>query len=242
MPDRHQRLEALVLKTYPIAERHRGLIVLTPDQGILSLIAHGTEGSKSRWRGLLSPLRRLSLAAYHDPVAGSWKVEDVDEVRPNEGLSRDPERFFAASRWSEILLKSHGGIEGAFELFDEALALACWVSGPSLTNLEAQFLWRLADLAGLRPDFLSCDGCGRPLFGIMVEFLPDPATALCLACGGRSGWILEPRDLDYLTATAVFSLSESLLAPLDPARGAFLQRLGLLVWKTALGGRLLTIL
>ena len=230
--------EALVLRRFPVGEAHRSVTFLTRERGLLSAIAHGAAKSQTRLKLLTTPLRHVTLKAYHDPVADSWKVTDLEPLHLFGGLGESLERSAASSLWSELLLASWES-GGVFDLFVEALALLDTAEPETVARLDVQVLWRSLDIAGFLPDFARCSECDRPLAGGGVWLGRDVGEALCPACrqlrGHVSGGELSVAALDALLATAVLSLSEAITAPLDPVDQ--LRREGILAWERALGRR-----
>ncbi len=200
-------------------------------------MAFGAENPRNRFRALLSPLRRLMVCVYHDPVKDSFKIEEVELLAAHEGLAKEPQRFFSAARWAELIRSAPSLEPGAFDLLSEALRLAEQVSPEGLLRLETQFLWRLTEEAGLKPDFLYCESCGTPLFGSSVSFSTNPLAVFCSQCL-VGHWTLTPKEVDYLTATSVHSLEDSLLAPTETSALEHLRAIAFELWSQILGRKI----
>ena len=236
MGNRNHVFDALVLRRWPIGDAHRGVGFLTKERGPLTAIAHGAAQSKGRLKLLTTPVHRVLLKAYHDPVADSWKVVDLEALDLYGGLAEDLDRSATASVWSEILWKTQmaGQESEVYELFVEGLAILDRVRGIQVARLNVQVLWRALELAGLAPEFSNCAGCGRPLSGLPVVVLP-PGEPVCPDCAGGRGQALPSRAVEALLATAVLSLEEGLWAPVESTDLAFLTAEALAAWETALG-------
>ena len=236
MGNRNHVFDALVLRRWPIGDAHRGVGFLTKERGPLTAIAHGAAQSKGRLKLLTTPLRRVVLKAYHDPVADSWKVVDLEALDLYGGLAEDLDRSATASVWSEILWKTQmsGQESEVYGLFVEALALLDKIRGVEVARLNVQVLWRALELAGLAPDFSSCAECGKPLAGLAVAVLP-PGEPLCPSCAGGRGQELPSSAVEALLATSVLPLEEGLLAPVASSDLAFLTAEALTAWERALG-------
>ena len=237
MGNRNHVFDALVLRRWPIGDAHRGVGFLTKERGPLTAIAHGAAQSKGRLKLLTTPLHRVLLKAYHDPVADSWKVVDLEALDLYGGLAEDLDRSATASVWSEILWKTQmaGQESEVYDLFVDALAVLDHIKGSDVARLNLQVLWRALDLGGLAPDFSGCAECGRPLAGLPVVLLGTGGEPVCPDCAGGRGPALSARAVDALLATAVLSLEEGLLAPVDPGDLAFLTAEALGAWERALG-------
>jgi DNA repair protein RecO (recombination protein O) len=234
MGNRNHEFDALVLRRWPIGDAHRGVGFLTRERGPLTAIAHGAAQSKGRLKLLTTPLRRVRLKAYHDPVADNWKVVDLEALDLLGALGEDLDRSATASLWAELLWKTQvAGQEcEVYDLFAEGYGLLNGLVGQQVAALNVQVLWRALELSGLAPDFSACAECGRPLAGHAVTLASGEP--LCPNCGHRTR-VLGPRAVDTLLATAVLGLEEGLSAPFDPADLASLGDEALAAWERVLG-------
>jgi DNA repair protein RecO (recombination protein O) len=243
MGNRNHVFDALVLRRWPIGDAHRGVGFLTRERGPLTAIAHGAASSKGRLKLLTTPVHRVILKAYHDPVADSWKVVDLEAIDLFGGLAEDLDRSATASVWSEILWKTQvAGQEcEVYDLFAEGFAVLDRVAGSDIARLNPLVLWRALELSGLAPEFLVCAECGRPLAGKSVVLLPPGGEPVCPACAAGRGQALSDSAVGALLATSVLSLEEGLLAPVDPVDLAFLTAEALTAWERALGAPLKSV-
>lgn len=243
MGNRNHVFDALVLRRWPIGDAHRGVGFLTKERGPLTAIAHGAAQSKGRLKLLTTPVRRVLLKAYHDPVADNWKVVDLEPLELYGGLAEDLDRSATASVWSELLWKTQvaGQPCEVYDLFAEGLALLDGVRGTSVARLNLQVLWRALDEAGLAPDFSGCAECGRPLGGLAVVLQLPGGEPVCPSCSGGRGKALPSRAVDALLATAVLPLAEGLQAPVDPGDLGLLTAEAVAAWERALGAPLKSV-
>jgi DNA repair protein RecO (recombination protein O) len=240
MGNRNHVFDALVLRRWPIGDAHRGVGFLTREHGPLSAIAHGAAASKGRLKLLTIPIRRVVLKAYHDPVADSWKVVDLEPVDLYGGLSEDLDRSAVASTWAELLWKtqSPGQPSEVFELFAEGLSLLEHADRDTVARLNVQVLWRGLELSGLAPDFSACADCGDPL---REAFLLESGEAVCGNCAHGRGTRLEASAVDLLLATSIMPLGESVLAPVSPADAQVLTGEAVAAWERMLGSPLKSV-
>ncbi len=240
MGNRNHVFDALVLRRWSIGEAHRGVGFLTKERGPLSAIAHGAAKSTGRLKLLTTPVRRVVLKAYHDPVADSWKVVDLEPLELYGGLAEDLDRSATASVWSEVLGKTQvpGQECEVYDLFAEGLGLLEGLAAADVARLNVQVLWRALELSGLAPDFSACAECGRSLAGQPVVLLPPEGEPVCLTCARGRGVALSSRAVDTLLSTAVLGLEEGLHAPVDPLDLASLSVEALAAWERIIGGPL----
>jgi DNA repair protein RecO (recombination protein O) len=220
---------AIVLRKSRVGEIHKSLTLLTPSLGLIQAMAHGALKIASRLRPASEPFHVLKVYLYHEPVNNQYKITDVESIEPMAALRRSVVKFFTASLWAEVCLRSYGVGEQSdalFLLLREALQqLNRALAGRELT-LSLQFLLRFLALSGHGVDPVSCGVCGlafepqAPLFLSREEGLltcsacADPA-ALCLPPGaGR--YLARTRDLPLAQAASV-GLEKGALAALREA-------------------------
>lgn len=93
------KTEGIILKMIPYKDHHRVIQLLTPDHGILSLLAKGV--SKPKLQSLLSPLTQLEVV---------YRKKGSDLYFFKEGFVIE-DHHFLRTRWD--LLASAGKIAGA---------------------------------------------------------------------------------------------------------------------------------
>ena len=159
---RNIRCEGIVLKSGRVGEIHKSVTFLTPDSGVVEAIAHGVYKGKGKLSSGTDPFARSILYLYYEPVKQSYKVVDLEVLDLFEGVREDLDRYYAATLWAEVILKSHAGGGGWPELFAlltgslEELAAR---EDPKV--VEIQFLWRYVAHAGFLPDLRACGSCGK---------------------------------------------------------------------------------
>ena len=154
---------AVVLKSARMGEIHRSVTLLTPQRGVVWAIAHGAGKAASKLKAAAIPFACVTAYLYHDPVRDSFKVTDVEPLDLHGAIRADLGKFFTASLWVEIVLRSHGGGTEATAL--HALLVAGLrtldaAAGTQVGAVSVQVLWRCLQLLGLAPDLESCAGCG----------------------------------------------------------------------------------
>ncbi|AFG37503.1 DNA repair protein RecO [Spirochaeta africana] len=149
--ERNQRFTAVILKQRPVGETHAGLTILSPSQGLVSVIAHGVHSVRGSLRGKIAPFTIAEFDIYHDPVKNRRKVADMVIDTQLPGIRENIERFYTASLWAEIILKTHGGGEAAgfvYSLLTESLRLLDECRPEQIRRLSIQFLLHWLDGVG----------------------------------------------------------------------------------------------
>jgi DNA repair protein RecO (recombination protein O) len=161
--ERRQSTPAVVLRTYRVGEIHRGVVMLTPGEGLVRAIAHGALTEKGRLRGSTVPFCYGRCDLYTDPVRQSTKITDMQPHDFFVGVREDIKRFYTASLWTEVILKtfaSGGSSEELFALFVTALRCIDSSNAEETDRVSIQFLWRFLALSGSQPglDHCACSG------------------------------------------------------------------------------------
>lgn len=154
--DRTKRISAVILKIYSIGESHAGVMLFSADEGISSAIAHGLRSVKGRLRGKIAPYTIAEFDLYFNPVKKSCKILDVYNEEQLPGIRNDIERFYTASLWAEIVLKTHGGGQAAafvYHLLTENLHMLDTCRAEEIRLLSIVFLLQWLDgVAGIDGD------------------------------------------------------------------------------------------
>jgi DNA repair protein RecO (recombination protein O) len=180
--DRRRSTPAIILRAYRIGEIHRGVVMLTPEEGLVRAIAHGALSQKGRLRGSTVPFTLGECYLYTDPVRQSVKVTDMQAACHFVGLREDIKRFYTASLWTELILKtfaSGGSADLLFVLFTDALRLLDASDREEADRISIQFLWRFLDLAGSRPDLDVCACSGETLPPDVPVYYAPAETGFC---------------------------------------------------------------
>ena len=156
--------EALFLKKYRIGEIHKGVVILTPDAGLVHTIAHGALKLKSRLRTATEPFTYSKVYLYRNPVKDSYEIKDIEVKESFDYLYKSLVKFYTASLISEIVLKSFGGgreSENIFGLLLDCLRILNARKETEAVYVSCQFIWRFLTTSGLKPDISYCSQCGR---------------------------------------------------------------------------------
>ncbi len=163
--NRNLRCRAIVLRTYPIGEIHKGVVLLTDSNGVVHTVAHGAASAKGKLRALAELFVEGDAALYHDPVKQSTKLQDLDNPIMHYGLRENLVKYYAASFWVELIAASHRGggehDEACYALLSDALAELEQAAEERTLELSIYLMWRYLGLLGLAPQLDRCGECGR---------------------------------------------------------------------------------
>jgi DNA repair protein RecO len=146
------------------------------------------------------------------------------------GIRESVRRFYTASLWGEIVLKSYGGGEGSsalFDLFLSSLRKLDTTPDPMVPLVSVQFLARFLLIAGTFPDTEECGSCGRAFGrkGLDTFYSSTGETLLCAECAGPDMLRLPPGVLSYLNHTLKLPVEESYRIQADSKTLSSLQTL-----------------
>lgn len=214
---RNNFLNAIVLKTYEIGEMHRGVMLLTPQNGIISAIAHGAKKIKNRFR---SPTEQFCISKfylYYNPVKRDYKITDIESFRVFSNIRNSLSKFYTASLWVEIILRSFAGGENTsliYNLLGEALDILNKLEENKIHYILIQFIWRFICISGYNPQLDSCSSCGRVQEAGEKMFLEGNAFN-CTACSKHFDLVLSPGSRMYLINTVKKPLPAALKISMD---------------------------
>ncbi len=153
--ERHSTCEAIVLENRRFGELHKGVSLFTPENGLVRATAFGAYSRKGSLRGITDPFVWGKFYIYRDPVKQNVKISDVEVFDMFYGIREDVIRYYVASLWAEIVLRSFGGGEAAHELYDvfrECLLLVRDAGETRVRLVCSQFLLRFLAITGAPVD------------------------------------------------------------------------------------------
>lgn len=164
--------KAFVLHRYPYRETSLLVRLLTEQDGLVSVVARGARGGKSKTQGLWQPFMPLAVR-----YQGKGELQSCRHVEAMAGAVRlTGEAVYAGLYANELLLALlHPGEphEGLVDLYAKFLVRVQQQLEPALRTFELACFMEL----GLLPD-LTCDAEGQPLqlnhhYRVQPEQLPE---------------------------------------------------------------------
>ncbi len=140
--------------------------MLTPNDGLVRAIAHGANTAKGKLRGSTVPFCSGRAYLYSNPTTQSTKITDMDATEFFSGIRGDLKKFYTASLWAELILKtfaSGGEAAALYALFRSALGELDRRATGVADLVSIQFIWRFLGLSGSRPDLDICACSGEYL-------------------------------------------------------------------------------
>jgi DNA repair protein RecO (recombination protein O) len=157
--------DAIVLRTYNLAEADRIAVCLTRSAGLVRAVAKGARRMKSRFGAALEPFTLIRLAFYERENRDLVSISNAEILKSHFDLAAQLEASEVLAYMGELVgdfSPPHEVNEKLFRMV--AACIEALESAPESTRLELRYfeVWLLR-LAGLFPDVRSCAECGTRL-------------------------------------------------------------------------------
>jgi DNA repair protein RecO (recombination protein O) len=178
--------EAVVLRTYKLAEADKIIVMLTPQAGLLRGVAKGARRLKSRFGACFELFTHISLTYHEREGRELVSIGGAEIIRSYFHLARDAEMIAALDYWSELLQEFVPPRQPDERLFRMVKACLDTLGHTALTpeGCTLYFEVWLLKLTGFLPDVRTCPGCRKTL---SAPRLSTDSQLLCPACARDSG-------------------------------------------------------
>lgn len=185
-------------------------------------MAYGAAKTTSRLRLATLLFIHADLRLYRDPVKDQYKITEITCRDDFGGIRTSVPRYFAASLWAEVVLRSPGAAEPA-DLY--ALLLSCLLglhaSDQAVQRtLSIQFIWRYLGHCGLQPDLHVCTACDLALAPSVPGYLSERYGDIrCADCSSPADAAFSPGARAYLSHTEQLTAGRAAAVRLQDDRG-----------------------
>jgi DNA repair protein RecO (recombination protein O) len=157
--------EALILRTYGLAEADKIVVFLTQFQGLVRGVAKGAKRLKSKFGGSLEPFSIVRLEYFQKEERELVSIRQIEIEKSYFENAADPDFLQSFAYLAELLLEFAPPHEPNENLY--RMAKACLEAAADLPanyeNIALYFeLWILR-LGGYLPNWKICDDCRREL-------------------------------------------------------------------------------
>jgi DNA repair protein RecO (recombination protein O) len=205
--------EALVLRTYKLAEADRIVVFLTADRGKKRGVAKSARRPRSRFVGALEPLTHVRVAYFEKETRELVNLNYAEPLR--SPLMAPGDAVSYASYFAELLDEWSPADDPSETLYRLGTSvLEAMADGGSIEGLARYFEYWLLRLQGVYPPHVSCHRCGDQFTGRAEDgawLSPSDGILTCAACadgGRRVGARLTPGALAFLASVRRRSPSE----------------------------------
>lgn len=185
--------EAIVLRTYNLAEADKIVVCLTRSTGVVRAVAKGARRLKSRFGAGLEPFTIIDLTYYEKEGRELVSVRQAEIKRSFFSLTHSSETIAALSYMGELVLEfapPHEPNEKVFRMFRAVLQEVAQ-SPAELSALVRYFEIWILKLAGFLPDLRTCAECRRKIEEGALGYLSVEFKLLCIKCSHRAGTALS---------------------------------------------------
>ncbi len=206
--------EAIVLRTYNLAEADKIVVCLTRRTGVLRGVARGARKLKSRFGAGLEPFTLVQLSYYEKEGRELVSVGQAEITRSYFKLSQHTEAVAALSYLCELVIEFAPPQEPNEKLFRMVLAcIEAMAQSPSEWQALVRYfeVWMLR-LSGFLPDLRSCADCRKALRAEEPVYFNAEFKLRCAACSRGQGAQLSAEAYRQLRATQRLSPQDFALA------------------------------
>lgn len=199
--------EAIVLRSYNLAEADKIVVCLARSTGLVRVVAHGARRLKSRFGAGLEPFTLVQISYYEKEGRELANLQQLEIMRSYFSLAASTETVAALSYMSELVLEFAPPHEPNERLFRMVSATLCALkeSPQDLQAFVRYFeVWTLR-LAGFLPDLRACADCSRMFADREGAYVNTEGRLRCAACGQGGGATLSAEALAQLKSAQKLS-------------------------------------
>ena len=185
--------EALVLRTYNLAEADKIVICLTRTSGLVRGVARGSRRIKNRFGAALEPFTLLQLTYYQKENQELVSISNADILKSHFGLFRDPQILPAMAYMGDLIVEfspPHQTNDKLFRMVKACLEALTQTPQHLQSILRYFEIWILR-LEGFLPDLRSCAECDRRFSATETVQVTRELALLCSACAQGKGEVLS---------------------------------------------------
>ena len=206
--------EAIVLRTYKLAEADKITVFLSQNSGVMRGVARGARRLKSKFGAALEPFTLISLSYFEKEGQELVAIRQAEILRSYFELSKNTEIVVALEYIGGLILEftpPHEPNEKIFRMIRACIEAIA--SAPENIRHITRYceIW-LLKLAGFLPDLRACVKCEKPLCeGRGKAYLGTDGALRCDDCAHKF-------DLQVSCEATVYLRTTQRLAPGDWAR------------------------
>ena len=206
--------EALILRSYNLAEADKIVVCLSRSAGLIRGVAKGCRKLRNRFGAALEPFTLVNLTYYEKENQELVSFRQVEILKSRFNLSSNASLLTGFAYMGDLLIDFSPPHQANDKLF--RMALACFeAAAETPSDLEAVLryfeVWILK-LEGFLPDLRVCANCQKE-FEDEVIYLGSDLSLRCLQCSNGRGGAVSKRLQSHLRTTEK-------LAPARFAEGA----------------------
>jgi DNA repair protein RecO (recombination protein O) len=199
--------EALVIRSYNLAEADKIVVCLTRQAGLVRAVAKGARRLKNRFGASLEPFTQINLTFYQKENQELGSIRQAEILKSYFNVSNDPDVLTGLAYIGDLVVEfspPHQPNDKVFRMISACLE-AIQESPENLQLILRYFEVWILRLEGFLPDLKRCANCDRSFdegFGISLN---RELGLLCHNCAQGKGEVLSSKAYARLCATQVLS-------------------------------------
>jgi DNA repair protein RecO (recombination protein O) len=157
-----EKMEAIVMRTFPFGDTSRIAHLFSVERGRVHVLAKGVRGPRARMGAALEPFTRIGAVIYYKHGRELQFLSQAEILGRRAVLASSILRFAYAGAVLELLDQALAGEEPPgplFALIDSSLAKLERVPEDALRATFMGYIAGLLDVLGYRPEVVRCVGC-----------------------------------------------------------------------------------
>ena len=201
--------DAIVLRSYNLAESDRIVLFLTRSSGLVRAVAKGARRMKSRFGAALEPFTLIKLSFHERENRDLVTISTAEILKSNFNLSSNFEIAEVLAYMGELVAEfapPHETDERLFRMLTACVEALAQQNGSERALTRYFEIWLLR-LAGLFPDFRVCASCGVTVERQATVAVDVELRLFCGKCVPVSASALSPQVIEIVRATHQLSPS-----------------------------------
>lgn len=196
--------DAIVLRTYKLAEADKITVFLAQDAGVMRGVARGARRLKSKFGAALEPFTLVNLSYFEKEGQELVAIRQADILRSYFEFSKNTEIVAALEYIGGLILDfipPHEPNEKTFRMIRACLEAIATAPQNFRHVTRYSEIW-LLKLSGFLPDLRACVNCKKTLGGSGEKsYLGTDGALRCGACAHKMDFALSPEATAHLRAS-----------------------------------------
>lgn len=199
--------EALVLRSYNLAEADKIVVCLSRSAGLIRGVAKNCRKLKNRFGAALEPFTLINLTYFEKENQELVSFSQTEILKSRFNLSSDAALLSGFSYMGDLLMDFSPPRQANDNLY--RMALACF-EAVSQSPADLEWVLRyfevwLLKLEGFLPDLRRCANCHNELSTEEPIYLSSDLSLRCVSCSARRGTVVSKHVQQHLRATEKLS-------------------------------------
>jgi DNA repair protein RecO (recombination protein O) len=195
--------EAIIIRSYNLAEADKIVVCLTRSAGLVRAVAKGSRKIKNRFGAALEPFTLVNISYYHKENQELASLRQAEILKSHFNISIDPDALTGLAYMGDLVVDfspPHQPNDKVFRMLSACLDAVS--EHPDQIQLILRYfeVWILK-LEGFLPDLWRCADCQRSLIEEPSVFISRELGFVCPACVHGKGEVLSAKAYACLCAS-----------------------------------------